>query len=85
MTSFHENKHGKRFPEELGRVVSSAPKFKTDGPIVRALWESALAGPPKKKRTLADPAPKKTDGPLVRALFERALAGPAPKKKVVSC
>ena len=25
------------------------PKFKTDGPIVRALFERALAGPPKKK------------------------------------
>jgi hypothetical protein len=24
------------------------PKFKTDGPIVRALFERALAGPPKK-------------------------------------
>jgi hypothetical protein len=58
------------------------PKFKTDGPIVRALFERALADPPKKKKVEEGPlAPKfKTDGPIVRALFERALAGP-PKKK----
>ena len=68
------------FPE-LDRVVSPAPKFKTDGPIVSALFERALAGPPKTK--VDGPlAPKfKTDGPMVRALFERALAGPPPKKK----
>lgn len=39
------------------------PKFKTDGPIVRALFERALAGPPKKTKVedgpVADPAPKK--------------------------
>ena len=65
--------------------VFPSPKFKTDGPLVSALFERALAGPPpKKKRALADPVPKfKTDGPLVRVLFDRALAGPAPKKKVV--
>jgi len=34
------------------------PKFKTDGPIVRALFERALAGPPKKK-TKVERAPKK--------------------------
>ena len=57
------------------------PKFKTDGPIVRALFERAMAGPPKKKVEEGPLAPKfKTDGPIVRALFERALAGP-PKKK----
>ena len=58
------------------------PKFKTDGPIVRALFERAMAGPPKKKvdGTLA---PKfKTDGPIVRALFARALEGPPKKTKV---
>jgi len=64
------------------------PKFKTDGPIVRALFERALAGPPKKKvergpvSALADPVPKfKTDGPIVRALFARALEGPPKKTK----
>jgi len=36
--------------------VKCPPKFKTDGPIVRALFERALAGPPKKK---VDRAPKK--------------------------
>ena len=68
---------------ELDRVVSPVPKFKTDGPMVRALWESAMADPPKKKKVEDGPlVPKfKTDGPLVRALFERALAGPPPKKK----
>lgn len=58
------------------------PKFKTDDPIVRALFERALAGPPKKK-TKVEPAlaPKfKTDGTIVRALFVRALAGPHKKK-----
>jgi hypothetical protein len=50
-------------------VKCPAPKLKTDGPIVRALFERALAGPPKKKT-------KKVDrGPVVSA-----LAGPAPKK-----
>lgn len=66
-------------------VKCPAPKFKTDGPIVRALFARALAGPPKKVKRgpVADPAPKiNPDCPLVRAMFERALAGP-PKKKVV--
>ncbi len=59
------------------------PKFKTDGPIVRDLFERALAGPPKKTKVEPALAPKfKTDGPLVRALFERALAGPPPKPRV---
>jgi hypothetical protein len=48
---------------------------------VSALFERALAGPPKKKVERALAPNFKTDGPFVRALFERALAGP-PKKKV---
>jgi hypothetical protein len=59
------------------------PKFKTDGPIVRALFERALAGPPPKKKVERGPvAPKiNPDCPLVRAIFERALAGPPKKVK----
>ena len=61
------------------------PKFKTDGPIVRALFERAMADPPKKVErgpAVSDLAPKfKTDGPLVRALFARALEGPPKKTK----
>jgi hypothetical protein len=60
-------------------VKCPAPKLKTDGPIVRALFARALAGPPKKVER--DLAPKiNPDCPLVRAIFERALAGPPPKK-----
>jgi hypothetical protein len=40
-------------------VKCPAPKFNTDGPLVRALFERALAGPPPKKKVVRALVPKK--------------------------